>query len=47
MRGRGDPEQRRGAMVVLQALANVGTTLAVRSAAAGALLQLLPGDDAQ
>ena len=40
----GDAEQRREAAEVLRALANLGYTEAVRAAAAGALLQLLPSN---
>ncbi|MDM7941608.1 MAG: hypothetical protein QUV35_03170 [Hydrogenophaga sp.] len=40
----GDAEQKRKAAEVLRALANLGHTEAVRAAAAGALLQLLPNN---
>lgn len=40
----GDAKQKRKAVEVLRTLANVGVTGAVRSAAASALLALLPGD---
>ncbi len=42
--GQGDAEQKRKAAEVLRALANLGHTEAVRAAAAGALLQLLPSN---